>query len=203
LSLMPERDPFISRTPNNGQGRLRKYAGNSMPSNRIDSQILSRETQSVFDAYSALETDAKLALLYYVYEKMGKSITPAAPAAADPELLPMLFDQFFERSGEEQLQIMREIANGADTEYSRAYGALNPDNQLLVWYAWAREMGDTVIDIPSDYSPSQDLKGVLSQIENLDFQEQISVLREAATRMGYTSVKPLPTQAQTGKTPSL
>lgn len=42
----------------------------------------------------------------------------------------------------------------------------------------------------------------LSQIEAVDFEEQMSVLREAAD-MGHTSVKPVATQAETGVTPSL
>lgn len=168
-----------------------------------NAQIFSDETQSVFKTYSGLDTDAKLALLYYVYEKMGKSITPAAPAAAEPELAPLLLGNFFKRSGEDQLAIMREVVNGEDTEYSQAYGALTPNNQLLVWYAWAQGMGKTVIDMPGSYQPVKAIADTLSQIEKLEFQEQISLLREIATQMGYSNVQPIPTQAETGKTSSL
>jgi hypothetical protein len=167
------------------------------------SELLSKETQSVFNAYNKLDVDAKLALLYLIYEAMGEDITPAAPTAADPNLAPVLLGDFYQLDQDAQLDVMRQIASGDDSEYSRAYGALTADNQLLVWFAWAQGMGDTVVDMPSGYQPGESLRGVLKQVEKLEFQEQISVLREIATRMGYSNVQAIPSQAETGKTPSL
>jgi len=167
------------------------------------SQARSNETQKVVDAFNALDTDAKLAWFYLVYKKMGDSVTPAAPAATDPELAPLLLGKYYDLSDDEQLEIMRDIVNRKDTEYSRAYGAIKENNQLLVWYAWAVAMGDKVVDLPGTYQPSKAINDLLSQIEGLDFDEQISVFRTIAGEMGYTDVKPIETQAQTGKTASL
>lgn len=163
----------------------------------------SEGTQKVAQAFEALGTDEKLALLYYVYEKMGASITPAAPTAADPEMAPRLLGGFFEMSEDEQLAVMRAIVNRDDTELSRAYGALSENNQLMVWYAWAKGMGDSVVDMPTDYKASKGIKDALSQIEGLDFEGQISMLRQVAGNMGYSEIQPIPTQEETGKTPSL
>ncbi|MCL1467254.1 orange carotenoid protein N-terminal domain-containing protein [Argonema galeatum] len=171
--------------------------------NTIKSQALTQETQKFVDAFEALGTDEKLALLYFIYEKMGDSITPAAPTATDPELAPKLMGDFYELSDDKQLAVMREIANREDTEYSRAYGALKQNNQLMAWYAWAQGMGDTVVDLPEGYQAAQSINDALSQIEGLDFEGQISVLRTVASNMGYSDVKPIPTQAETGKTASL
>ncbi|MBW4642448.1 MAG: orange carotenoid protein [Goleter apudmare HA4340-LM2] len=171
--------------------------------NQNISQALSNETQQVVAAFNALNTDAKLAWLYFVYENMGASITPAVPSAADPELAPTLLGDYLQLTDEQQLDIMRGIINCEDTEYSRAYGALKENNQLLVWYVWAVEMGDTVVDIPDDYEATDAVNDLLAQIEDLDFEGQISVLRTIASQMGYSEVKPIPTQAETGKTPSL
>ncbi|MDZ7950338.1 MAG: orange carotenoid protein N-terminal domain-containing protein [Nostoc sp. DedQUE12b] len=167
------------------------------------SQAQSNETQQFVDRFNALDTDAKLAWFYFVYKKMGDSITPAAPAAAEPELAPLLLGDYFKLSDEQQLDIMRDIVNRKDTEYSRAYGAIKENNQLLVWYAWAVAMGDTVVGIPSSYQPSQAVNDLLSEIEGLDFEEQMSVFRTIAGEVGYTDVKPIETQAETGKTSSL
>ncbi|PPS45338.1 orange carotenoid protein N-terminal domain-containing protein [Chroococcidiopsis sp. TS-821] len=175
---------------------------NSSP-NTNQPQALSDETQKVVQAFDGLETDAKLAWFYLVYKKMGSSITPAAPAATDPELAPMLLGDYYKLSDNEQLAIMRQIVNREDTEYSRAYGALKENNQLMVWYAWAQAMGDTVVGMPSDYQPTEAVNNLLSQIEALDFDDQISIFRTIASQMGYTDVKPIETQAQTGKTSSL
>jgi hypothetical protein len=167
------------------------------------SQALSSETQKVVEAFEALNTDDKLAWFYYVYEKMGDSITPAAPTATDPELAPKLLGEFFDLDDDRQLAIMREIVNRENTEYSHAYGALKENNQLMVWYAWAQGMGDTVVDMPSDYQANNPVNDLMGQIEGLDFEGQISMFRTIVSNMGYTDVKPIPSQAETGKTASL
>jgi hypothetical protein len=171
--------------------------------NTTGSTYLPQETQKAVSAFESLDTDAKLALLYFLYEEMGKSVTPAAPTATDPELAPTLMGSFFEMSHNDQLQVMRQIVNREDTELSRAYGALKENNQLMVWYAWAQAMGDRVVGMPQDYQPAQAITNLLNQIKELDFQEQISLLREISGTMGHSDVKPIPTQAETGKTPSL
>jgi hypothetical protein len=172
-------------------------------SNINQSQALSSETQKVVQAFDALDTDAKLAWFYLVYKKMGDSITPAAPAATEPELAPLLMGDFYELSDDEQLTIMRQIVNREDTEYSHAYGAIKENNQLMVWYAWAQAMGDTVVGMPQDYQTTAAINDLLSQIEGMEFEEQISIFRTIASNMGYTDIKPIETQAQTGKTSSL
>lgn len=164
---------------------------------------LEPQAKEAVQAFDALGTDEQLALLYYLYQKMGDSITPAAPTAADPNLSPTLLVHFYELSDEQQLNTMRAIARREDTEHSRYYGALGENNRLLVWYAWAQNMGNTVVDLPKDYQATSDSQNLLKKIENLDFQEQISVLRAVAANMGYSDVKPIPTQEQTGKTDSL
>ncbi|MBD2302932.1 orange carotenoid protein [Nostoc sp. FACHB-87] len=166
-------------------------------------QALSNATQSVVKAFNKLDTDAKLAWFYLVYENMGDSITPAAPAAAEPELAPLLLNDYLQLSEEAQLNVMRDIVNRKDTEYSRAYGALKENNQLLVWYVWAVAMGDTVVDFPDDYETGNAINDLLSQIEGLDFEAQMSVFRTIAGEMGYSDVQPIETQAETGKTSSL
>ncbi|WP_293149641.1 MULTISPECIES: orange carotenoid protein N-terminal domain-containing protein [unclassified Microcoleus] len=167
-----------------------------------NTHALSDDTQNMVDKINGLGTDEKLALLYFIYEKMGESITPAAPTAAEPELAPMLLNDFYNLSHDQQLNIMRCIVNGDDTPYSRAYGALTANNQLLVWYAWAIDMGDKIVDIPEGYEATEAVNCVLDQIEGLEFEQQISVLRDVANNMGYTDVKPIATQAQVGKTSS-
>jgi hypothetical protein len=175
----------------------------TVSSNKNVSQALSDKTLKVVENFHACDTDTKLAWFYFVYKKMGKSITPAAPNAAEPELAPMLLGDYLKLSPSAQLTIMRDIVECKDTDYSRAYGAIKENNQLLVWYAWAVAMGDTVVGMPSDYQRTDTINNLLSQLEKLDFEGQISVLRTIAGEMGYSDVKPIETQAQTGKTPSL
>lgn len=167
-------------------------------------QALGDRSHKVVEAFNKLDTDAKLAWFYLVYTKMGSSITPAAPAAAEPELAPMLLTEYYELSDEQQLNVMREIVNRDKTEYSRIYGALKENNQLLIWYAWAVGMDDKkIVPMPADYNATEPINNLLSQTEGLEFEEQMSIFRTIVGDMGYTDVKPIETQAQTGKTSSL
>jgi hypothetical protein len=173
-----------------------------MSTNQQRLELLSEEVKQTVQAFNNLGTDEKLAFLYFVYEKMGDSVTPAAPAAAEPNLAPKLLGhEFYDLSDDDQLQVMRDIVDNRDTELSRAYGALTENNQLLVWYAWAQGMGDTVVDLPADYKASEETNRLVPQLEKLDFESQISFLRQVAGEMGYSEVGQTPTQTQ--KTPSL
>ncbi len=171
--------------------------------NTSSAEFLPEKTQTVLQMFENLDTDAKLAWFYLVYKKMGSSITSAAPQATDPELAPVLLGDYFNLSDDEQLTVMRDVVEGKDTEYSRDYGALKENNQLMVWYAWAQAMGDTVVGMPSNYQPTESINNLLSQTEGLEFEEQISLFRELASNMGYSEVGTAPSQAETGKTPSL
>lgn len=166
-------------------------------------QGLPQELQHTVQQFMQLSVDDQLALFYLIYQKMGRSVTPAAPAATDPNLAPLLMGDFYQLPQEDQLNIMRQIVAGEDTEYSRAYGALKENNQLMVWFAWAQAMGDTVVGMPEGYESSQPIHEILNQIERLSFEHQISALRGIAGEMGYSEVQPISTQAETGKTPSL
>jgi len=174
-----------------------------MASAQATTQITADATKQVFDTYSALSVDDKLALLYYLYEAMGESVTPAAPQAADQAIAQSVAEELVKLSETDQLDAMRSIVKGEDTLLSRQYGGLSANNQLLVWYGWAREMGNTVVDLPSDYQASTAVNQALEKIKGLDFQEQIPLLREAATQMGYSEIGRPPSQAETGKTDSL
>ena len=165
-------------------------------------QALSEQSQKVVQAFESLDTDAKLAWFYIVYKKMGDSITPAAPAGSDPELAPILLGDYYELSDDRQLEIMRQLVNREDSDYSRAYGALKENNQLMVWYAWAQGMGNTVVGMPEDYQATPAINDLVSQIEGLDFDEQMSMFRTIVSNMGYSDVKPIETQERTGKTAS-
>ena len=174
-----------------------------MASETQTTQITQQSTDSLFQRYASLSVDDKLALLYYIYEAMGGSVTPAAPGAADAELAEPLIAGLYDLSEEEQLEAMRSVVRRDRTDISEHYGALGANNQLLVWYGWAEAMGDRIVGMPRDYQGADALKKILADIKAVDFEAQISLLREAATQMGYTTVTAPPTQAETGVTNSL
>ncbi|MEO0408837.1 MAG: orange carotenoid protein N-terminal domain-containing protein, partial [Cyanobacteria bacterium P01_A01_bin.135] len=95
--------------------------------------FLTDKQKGLVNRFLDFGVDEKLAALYFIYKKMGSSITSAAPTAADPELAPQLLGDFYELSDDEQLNVMRDLVKKADSRFSRAYGALTENNQLMVW----------------------------------------------------------------------
>ena len=73
----------------------------------------------------------------------------------------------------------------------------------MIWFAWAQGMGNSVVGMPENYQATEAINNLLSQIEGLDFEAQMSMFRTIVSNMGYSDVKPIETQAQTGKTTSL
>lgn len=136
-------------------------------------------------AFQGLGVDEQLALLWFVYTKLGQSITPAAPGASGSEIAQGLFNQVKELSHPEQLQIMRDIASKSNTQFSRQYGSLSPETKLAFWFFLAQGMENgTIIPMPPDYQLSGAGKNLLSQIEGLGFQQQIDFLRGTVLPMG-------------------
>ncbi|MBE9101409.1 orange carotenoid protein N-terminal domain-containing protein [Vacuolonema iberomarrocanum] len=137
------------------------------------------------NSFDQLSVDDQLALLWFIYTRMGDSVTPAAPAAASPEIASGLFQQIADLEKQEQLQAMRDIASKADTRISREYGSLSANTKLAFWYRLAQGMDTgTIIGVPADYKMTEEADRLLGAIETMDFEQQITILRNAALEMG-------------------
>ncbi|MEM7760396.1 MAG: orange carotenoid protein N-terminal domain-containing protein [Cyanobacteria bacterium P01_A01_bin.40] len=146
---------------------------------------LEHDISSAISSYQNLSTDEKLALLWYVYTKMGTSVTPAAPGAAADEIAAGLFDQVKALSFEEQLGTQRQIIEGKDSLISREYGSLSENTKLYFWYRLAQGMeAGTIIPVPDNYEPTGGVNELLSQIELMEFEQQITFLRNAVVEAG-------------------
>lgn len=138
-------------------------------------------------AFTALETDQQLALLWFIYKEVGKSITPAAPGAstASPTIAEGLFKQVAEMSHQEQLQVQRDLVEHKNSLISREYGALSDTTKLLFWYLLAQGMDRTeIIPMPADYQLTDAATQCMTKLQALDYSEQISVLRNLISEMG-------------------
>ncbi len=135
--------------------------------------------------FNSLSVDDQLALLWYAYIEMGRSITPAAPGAARLQLAEGLLNQIKQMSHAEQLQVMRDLAVKRNTPVSRAYGILSTNTKLAFWYELSELMVQGfVVPMPPGYQPSRDVVKVLEAIQQLDFGQQITVLRNTVVNMG-------------------
>jgi hypothetical protein len=138
--------------------------------------------------FNQLSAEDQLALIWFAYEDMGKSITVAAPGAASMILAQGLLNKIKEMSFTEQSQAMCDLANRTDNEVCRAYGVFTPNIKLGFWYQLGEWMAEgTVAPIPPGYQLSANAAAVLQAIRDLDQGQQITVLRNTVVDMGYSS----------------
>jgi len=149
--------------------------------------IISDVNPGLILVFKDLSTDQKLALLWFVYKEVGKSITPAAPGAstASPVIAEGLLKQVAEMSHSEQLQVQRDLIDHKNNLTSREYGALSNTTKLLFWYLLAQGMDRSeIIPMPEGYAIDANVSQCLSKLQQLDHSEQITVLRDFVADMG-------------------
>jgi hypothetical protein len=140
---------------------------------------------STTTVFQSLSVDDQLAVLWYAYTEMGRSITPAATGAARLQLAEGLLNQIKQMSHPEQLQVMRDLVAQKNTQFTRSYGILSANTKLAFWYELSELMvKGFVVPVPTDYQISRDGSQVLEALKQLDFGQQITVLRRVVADMG-------------------
>jgi hypothetical protein len=136
--------------------------------------------------FDQLNVDDKLALLWFAYTELGRSITPAAPGAARLQLAEGLLNQIKQMSNDDQTQLMRDLAGYVDTPISRSYASFSVNTKLAFWFELGELMKKGIVaPIPPGYQMSDGVKFVLEAIQKLDPGQQITVLRNTVVNMGF------------------
>jgi hypothetical protein len=137
-----------------------------------------------------LNAEDQLALIWFAYTEMGKTITIAAPGAANMVLAEGTMNEIKNLSFPEQTQVMCDLANRDDTPICRAYASWSVNIKLGFWYQLGQWMEQgTVAPIPEGYKLSANASAVLQSIRGLESGQQITVLRNAVVGMGYDTSK--------------
>ena len=140
--------------------------------------------------FTQLGAEDQLALIWFAYLEMGKTITVAAPGAANMQFAENTMNQIRQMTPLEQSQVMSDLANRADTPVGRTYATWSPNIKLGFWYQLGEWMEKGIVaPIPEGYQLSANAAAVLQAIRNLDSGQQITVLRNAVVDMGYDTGK--------------
>jgi hypothetical protein len=140
--------------------------------------------------FTQLSAEDQLALIWFAYLEMGKTITIAAPGAANMVLAEGTMNQVRQMSFREQTQVMCDLANRADTPICRTYATWTPNIKLGFWYQLGQWMEQGLVaPIPEGYQLSANAKAVLQSIKELEAGQQITVLRNSVVDLGYDPMK--------------
>ncbi len=140
--------------------------------------------------FEQLNAEDQLALIWFAYLEMGKTITVAAPGATSMVLAENTLNEMLKMKPVEQSQAMCDLANREDTPISRTYASWTPNLKLGFWYQLGEYMNQgKIAPIPDGYQLSANANAVLLTIEGLEQGQQITVLRNMVVDMGYEKGK--------------
>ncbi|MEL6438836.1 MAG: orange carotenoid protein N-terminal domain-containing protein [Cyanobacteria bacterium J06621_8] len=136
--------------------------------------------------FNQLSAEDQLAWIWFAYLEMGKTVTVAAPGAANMQFAEPTLNQIKKMSFQEQSQVMCDLANRADTQICRTYGTWTPNIKLGFWYRLGEWMEQGIVaPIPEGYKLSANANAVLQTLIGLDSGQQITVLRNTVVDMGF------------------
>jgi hypothetical protein len=140
--------------------------------------------------YQLLSAEDQLALIWYAYLEMGRTITIAAPGAARMQFAEPVLNQIKAMSFPEQSQVMCDLANRSDTTIGRTYAYWSVNIKLGFWYQLGEWMAaGLVAPIPEGYQLSANAAAVLSSLKTVDQGQQITILRNFVVDMGFDPTK--------------
>jgi hypothetical protein len=140
--------------------------------------------------YNLLSAEDQLALIWFAYLEMGKTITIAAPGAARMQFAEPVLNRIRAMSFAEQSQVMVDLANHANTEIGRWYASWSVNIKLGFWYELGVWMEQGIVaPIPEGYQLSANAAAVLTSLKTIDKGQQITVLRNFVVDMGYDAEK--------------
>ncbi len=140
--------------------------------------------------FTQLKAEDQLALIWFAYLEMGKTITMAAPGAASMQFAENTLNEIRNMTPLQQSQAMCDLANRVDTPVGRAYAIWTPNLKLGFWNRLGEWMDQGIVaPIPAGYKLSANATAVLTTIQGLEAGQQITVLRNCVLDMGYDTNK--------------
>ncbi|MFO7029348.1 Red carotenoid-binding protein [Limnospira fusiformis CCALA 023] len=140
--------------------------------------------------FKQLSAEDQLALIWFAYLEMGKTITIAAPGAANMQFAENTLQEIRQMTPLQQTQAMCDLANRTDTPICRTYASWSPNIKLGFWYELGRFMDQGLVaPIPEGYKLSANANAILVTIQGIDPGQQITVLRNCVVDMGFDTSK--------------
>ena len=136
--------------------------------------------------FNQLGVEDKLALIWFAYLEMGKTLSIATPDPVNMQFASSTLSQIKLMGFSEQSQLMRDLASRTDRPICRIYATWSVNIKLGFWYQLGKWMEDGIITpIPQGYQLSANASAVLQAMRIVDPGQQITILRNAVVDMGF------------------
>jgi hypothetical protein len=136
--------------------------------------------------YKLLSAEDQLALIWFAYLEMGRTITVAAPGAARMALAKPTLDEIEAMTFDEQTKVMCDLASKINSPFSNRYAYWSVNVKLGFWYELGELMRQgKVAPIPQGYKLSANASSVLEAVKKVEQGQQITLLRNFVVDMGF------------------
>jgi hypothetical protein len=137
--------------------------------------------------FNKLEGEDKLALIWFAYLEMGKTLSIATPDPVNMQFASSTLSQIKLMSFSQQSQLMSDLASRTDRPICRIYATWSVNIKLGFWYQLGKWMEEGIVTpIPQNYHLSANTSAVLQAIRDvIDPGQQITILRNAVVDMGF------------------
>jgi hypothetical protein len=136
--------------------------------------------------FNQLGVEDKLALIWFAYLEMGKTLSIATPDPVNMQFASSTLSQIKLMSFSEQSQLMRDLASRTDRPICRIYATWSVNIKLGFWYQLGKWMEEGIVTpIPQGYQLSANALAVLQAIRIVDLGQQITILRNSVVDMGF------------------
>jgi len=136
--------------------------------------------------FNQLGVEDKLALIWFAYLEMGKTLSIATPDPVNMQFASSTLSQINLMGFSEQSQLMRDLASRTDRPICRIYATWSVNIKLGFWYQLGKWMENGIMTpIPQGYQLSANASAVLQAIRIVDPGQQITILRNAVVDMGF------------------
>jgi hypothetical protein len=136
--------------------------------------------------FNQLGVEDKLALIWFAYLEMGKTLSIATPDPVNMQFASSTLSQIKLMSFSEQSQLMHDLASRTDRPICRIYATWSLNIKLGFWFQLGKWMEEGLVTpIPEGYQLSANASAVLQAIRAVDPGQQITILRNAVVDMGF------------------
>ena len=119
--------------------------------------------------FNQLGVEDKLALIWFAYLEMGKTLSIATPDPVNMQFASSTLSQIKLMGFSEQSQLMRDLASRTDRPICRIYATWSVNIKLGFWYQLGKWMENGIMTpIPQGYQLSANASAVLQAIRIVD-----------------------------------
>lgn len=129
-------------------------------------------------SFQKANADCKLTVLSNIYQKLEQAIATPAPAILFSQIVNNLIRHIQHVNREDQMDVLRDMLNGAETRFGGAYLMLNVNMRMAFWYRLLQGFQEVPVQSALNcHGQHETVQTILHSLEEMDLNQQMHFLR--------------------------